>query len=43
MVAGGGVLTPSLNHRTPTVLDPDGRVLRQVRVAPAPHDACVVR
>jgi hypothetical protein len=37
------VLTPSLNHGTLTVLDPSGRVLRQVRVAPAAHDACVVR
>jgi hypothetical protein len=25
------------------VLDPDGRVVRHVRVAPAAHDACVVR
>lgn len=41
--AVGRVLTPSLNHGTLTVLDPSGRVLRQVRVAPAAHDACVVR
>jgi len=41
--AAGRVLTPSLNHGTLTVLDPDGRVVRQVRVAPAAHDACVVR
>jgi DNA-binding beta-propeller fold protein YncE len=41
--AAGRVLTPSLNHGTLTVLDPAGRVLRQVRVAPAAHDACVVR
>ena len=33
------VLTPSLNHGTLTVLDPDGRIVRQVRVAPAAHDA----
>jgi hypothetical protein len=37
------VRTPSLNRGTPTALDPDGRVVRQVRVAPAAHDACVVR
>jgi DNA-binding beta-propeller fold protein YncE len=41
--AAGRVLTPSLNHGTLTVLDPDGRVVRHVRVAPAAHDACVVR
>jgi hypothetical protein len=41
--AAGIVLTPSLNHGTVTVLDPDGRVVRQVRVAPAAHDAGVVR
>ena len=41
--AAGRVLTPSLNHGTLTVLDPDGRVVHQVRVAPAAHDACVVR
>jgi YVTN family beta-propeller protein len=41
--AAGRILTPSLNHGTLTVLDPSGRVLRQVRVAPAAHDACVVR
>ena len=41
--AASRVLTPSLNHGTLTVLDPDGRVVRQVRVAPAAHDACVVR
>ena len=40
--AAGRVLTPSLNHGTLTVLDPAGRVVRQVRVAPAAHDACVV-
>jgi hypothetical protein len=37
------VLTPSLNHGTLTVLDPDGRTVRQVRVAPAAHDASMVR
>jgi hypothetical protein len=41
--AAGRILTPSLNHGTLTVLDPAGRVLRQARVAPAAHDACVVR
>ena len=41
--AAGRVLTPSLNHGTLTVLDPDGRVVRHVRVAPAAHDACVAR
>jgi len=33
---------PSLNHGTPTILDSSGRMLRQVGVAPAAHDACVV-
>jgi YVTN family beta-propeller protein len=41
--AAGRVLTPSLNHGTLTVLDSAGRVVRQVEVAPAAHDACVVR
>jgi hypothetical protein len=41
--AAGRVLTPSLDHGTLTVLDPEARVVRQVRVAPAAHDACVVR
>jgi len=40
--AAGRVLTPSLNHGTPTILDSSGRMLRQVGVAPAAHDACVV-
>ena len=37
------VLTPSLNHGTLTVPDPDGRIVRHVRVAPAAHDASMVR
>jgi len=37
------VLTPSLSHGTLTVLAPDGRVVHEVAVAAAAHDACVVR
>jgi hypothetical protein len=40
--AVGRVLTPSLNHGTLTALAPDGRVVHQVTVAAAAHDACVV-
>jgi DNA-binding beta-propeller fold protein YncE len=36
------ILTPSLAHGTLTILDPHGRVLHEVRVAPAAHDACAV-
>jgi len=42
-VPAGRVRTLSLSHGTLTVPDPDGRVVRHVRVAPAAHDACVVR
>jgi DNA-binding beta-propeller fold protein YncE len=41
--AAGRVLTPSLNHGTLTVLDPAGRIEHRIGVAPAAHDACVVR
>ena len=41
--AAGRVLTPSLNHGTLTVLGRDGRVVHEVAVAAAAHDACVVR
>ena len=41
--AAGRVLTPSLSHGTLTVLAPDGRVVHEVAVAAAAHDACVVR
>ena len=37
------MLTPSLNHGTLTVLGRDGRVVHEVAVAAAAHDACVVR
>jgi hypothetical protein len=40
--AGRFVLTPSLGAGTLTVLDAHGRVLREVRVAAAAHDACVL-
>jgi hypothetical protein len=36
------VLTPSLARGTLTILDARGRVLREVRVARAAHDACVI-
>jgi DNA-binding beta-propeller fold protein YncE len=36
------VLTPSLARGTLTILDVHGRVLHEVRVASAAHDACVV-
>jgi DNA-binding beta-propeller fold protein YncE len=38
----GRVLTPSLNSGTLTVLDRSGRVVRELHVARAAHDACVV-
>ena len=40
--AGQLVLTPSLGAGTLTLLDARGRVLREVRIAAAAHDACVV-
>jgi DNA-binding beta-propeller fold protein YncE len=39
----GAVVTPSLLRGTLTVLDRAGRVLREVKVASAAHDACIVR
>jgi hypothetical protein len=39
----GAVVTPSLSRGTLTVLDRAGRVQREVQVAPAAHDACIVR
>ena len=38
----GRVLTPSLARGTLTILDAHGRVIREVRVASAAHDACAV-
>lgn len=38
----GRVLTPSLNAGTLTILDAHGRVLHEVRVAAAAHDACAL-
>jgi hypothetical protein len=38
----GRVLTPSLNSGALTILDPHGRVLHEVRVAAAAHDACAL-
>lgn len=40
--SGRVVLTPSLGAGTLTVLDAQGRVLREVRVAAAAHDACML-
>ena len=40
--AAGRVLTPSLNVGTLCVLDANGNVREQVRVASSSHDACVV-
>lgn len=40
--AHGLVLTASLDRGTLAVLEPDGRLLRRVRVARSSHDACVV-
>jgi DNA-binding beta-propeller fold protein YncE len=39
---GALVLTPSLAAGTLTILDAHGRVLREVHVARAAHDACVI-
>lgn len=39
----GAVVTPSLSRGTLTVLDRAGRVRREVKVASAAHDACIVR
>jgi DNA-binding beta-propeller fold protein YncE len=41
--AAGRVLTPSLDRGTLCVLDANGRVLEQVRVASSSHDACLAR
>jgi hypothetical protein len=40
--AGRFVLTPSLGAGTLTILDATGRVLHEVRVASAAHDACML-
>jgi hypothetical protein len=37
------VVTPSLSRGTLTILDRAGRVRREVQVAPAAHDACILR
>jgi hypothetical protein len=39
----GAVVTPSLARGTLTILDRAGRVRREVQVAPAAHDACLIR
>jgi DNA-binding beta-propeller fold protein YncE len=39
----GAVVTPSLSRGTLTILDRLGRMQREIQVAPAAHDACVVR
>jgi DNA-binding beta-propeller fold protein YncE len=39
----GAVVTPSLARGTLTVLDRAGRVHREVAIARAAHDACIVR
>jgi hypothetical protein len=39
---GGSVLTPSLGTGTLTLLDASGHVLREIHVATAAHDACVL-
>jgi len=39
----GAVVTPSLARGTLTILDRAGHVRREVQVAPAAHDACLVR
>jgi hypothetical protein len=41
--AAGRVLTPSLSRGVLTVLDTAGRIEHRVGVAPAAHDACVMR
>jgi hypothetical protein len=39
----GAVVTPSLARGTLTILDRTGRVRREVKVAHAAHDACLLR
>jgi hypothetical protein len=39
----GAVVTPSLSRGTLTILDRAGRVRREVEVARAAHDACILR
>ena len=39
----GAVVTPSLARGTLTILDRAGRVRHEVQVAPAAHDACLLR
>jgi DNA-binding beta-propeller fold protein YncE len=39
----GAVVTPSLSRGTLTVLDRTGRVRREVQIARAAHDACILR
>jgi DNA-binding beta-propeller fold protein YncE len=39
----GAVVTPSLARGTLTILDRSGRIRDEVEVAPAAHDACLVR
>jgi DNA-binding beta-propeller fold protein YncE len=39
----GAVVTPSLSRGTLTVLDRAGRVRREIEVARAAHDACILR
>jgi DNA-binding beta-propeller fold protein YncE len=39
----GAVVTPSLSRGTLTILDRAGRVRREVQVARAAHDACILR
>jgi DNA-binding beta-propeller fold protein YncE len=39
----GAVVTPSLSRGTLTILDRAGRVRHEVKVAPAAHDACILR
>ena len=39
----GHVVSPSLERGTLCILDRNGRVRRTVRVAPAAHDACLIR
>jgi hypothetical protein len=39
----GAVVTPSLSRGTLTILDRAGRVRHEIEVAPAAHDACLLR
>jgi hypothetical protein len=39
----GAIVTPSLASGRLTVLDRSGRVSREIKVARAAHDACVLR